>query len=384
MNRILVVRYSALGDVVLATAVLRALRARHAGASIEALTDAPYAAVLAPWCDAPVWTLDRTAPRAKEIARLGGALRARRFDAVLDLQGKLTSRVLARLSGARRFGPPARAATGGDAPPVHALDRYRAAAAALVGAAPLPDPAAVTPGGLAAARAALARRLPAARGPRVVLLPGARHATKRWGAARFGALAALLVGTRGAGVLLAGGPMDAGEIAATHAAALGALARTGSVATAGAAATTAHGRISSGPVPVTAGPGTETPPWAAALLGQAVTGPDVADLLALVAGADVVVAGDTGALHLAAAAGVPTLGLFGPTDPRAWAPRGAAILWHHPSCAPCSTHGQRRCSEPRRHCLDDLPPAEALAALDKVDALLGARTGAEGDARGAP
>lgn len=60
-------------------------------------------------------------------------------------------------------------------------------------------------------------------------------------------------------------------------------------------------------------------------------------LAALLAEVDVLVTADTGPAHVAAAVGVPTVTLFGPTDPRLTAPRGprAAALWHPPPCAPC-------------------------------------------------
>jgi heptosyltransferase-3 len=49
-------------------------------------------------------------------------------------------------------------------------------------------------------------------------------------------------------------------------------------------------------------------------------------LAALLAEAGVYVGNDSGVTHLAAACGVPTLALFGPTDPGTWAPPGAKVL----------------------------------------------------------
>lgn len=51
----------------------------------------------------------------------------------------------------------------------------------------------------------------------------------------------------------------------------------------------------------------------------------VTTVAGLVAGAKVFLGCDSGVAHLAAALGVPTVALFGPTDPRVWAPRGPAV-----------------------------------------------------------
>ena len=63
---------------------------------------------------------------------------------------------------------------------------------------------------------------------------------------------------------------------------------------------------------------------------------DYAGLLKEVAGCDLVVGNDTGTLHLAAACGVPTVTLFGPTDPRKWNPlTSTAVYLEEVPCRPC-------------------------------------------------
>ena len=49
------------------------------------------------------------------------------------------------------------------------------------------------------------------------------------------------------------------------------------------------------------------------------------------------IGGDSGPLHIAAAVGIPTIGLFGPSDPNLVAPRGDkhTYIWKQPNCAPC-------------------------------------------------
>ena len=89
------------------------------------------------------------------------------------------------------------------------------------------------------------------------------------------------------------------------------------------------------------------------------------DLCHGLSGCDVVVAGDTGPLHLAGALGRPVVGLFGPTPRDAgfwvWGDRGTALRTGV-GCSPCSMHGQRGCWRGRRACLEDLIPEDVLAA----------------------
>jgi heptosyltransferase-3 len=56
---------------------------------------------------------------------------------------------------------------------------------------------------------------------------------------------------------------------------------------------------------------------------------NLSELARLLASARVFIGNDSGIAHLAAAAGTPVVALFGPTDPRVWAPRGPAVqvIW---------------------------------------------------------
>jgi len=173
----------------------------------------------------------------------------------------------------------------------------------------------------ARAREALARvGLPSDR-PLVLLAPGAAFSwTKRWPAERFGRLGRLLLET---GLLAAVviGPGEEGLAEEARVAAGGYL-----------------------------------PALGADL--------DPVDLAGLTARARVVVANDSGPMHLAAAVGTPVVAIFGPTDPGRTGPRGAAseILDRYLFCSPCYL---KEC--PYRHeCMREIEVEEVLAAVRRV------------------
>ncbi len=65
------------------------------------------------------------------------------------------------------------------------------------------------------------------------------------------------------------------------------------------------------------------------LLAGALHIPDLFELARFLAGARAYIGNDSGITHLAAAVGVPTIALFGPTDPAVWAPRGRNVRILH-------------------------------------------------------
>jgi ADP-heptose:LPS heptosyltransferase len=66
------------------------------------------------------------------------------------------------------------------------------------------------------------------------------------------------------------------------------------------------------------------------------------------------VGNDSGVTHLAALSGVPTVAVFGPTDPAVWGPVGpnVRIIQAVPQCGPCTRASMNRCS--RRICFETL------------------------------
>jgi ADP-heptose:LPS heptosyltransferase len=93
---------------------------------------------------------------------------------------------------------------------------------------------------------------------------------------------------------------------------------------------------------------------------------DLAQLAAILAGAAVLVVGNTGPAHLAAAVGTPVVSLYAPTVPAArWRPWCVphAIL-HEP--VPCAGCRARSCPVPGHPCIDELPLSAVLDAVERL------------------
>jgi ADP-heptose:LPS heptosyltransferase len=322
----LLVRLSSIGDVVHTLPALAALH-RH-GWEAGWLVEPPARVLLE---DNPLLGQLVCAPAAKAFRwsaawRALRELRRARYDAALDLQGLWKSAAWARLSGARRalgWGrgfrrEPAsalllsesRARSGRG----HVIDKnlelLRALGIEAVGTREFPLPYSAQ--SVARVDAGLAGT--AGRGL-VVLNPGGGWAGKLWPAERYGALARGLA-ELGLHCLVSYGP---GEEA---------LADRVVAASAGAA-------FRSFPT-------------------------SLVDYVELARRARLVVAADTGPLHLACAVGTPVVALFGPTDPARNGPFAPedVVVRRTPACAPCYS---RTCA---RHAgvMDEIGTAEVLSA----------------------
>lgn len=112
-------------------------------------------------------------------------------------------------------------------------------------------------------------------------------------------------------------------------------------------------------------------------VGKTVEAVDLGSLdrtCALLRRCDLLLSADTGIMHLAAAMGVPTVGLFGPNTPACWAPVGAHATWVYTtgqSCSPCINSYRRsipeHCTAARESaCMWDIGVEEVLRASASV------------------
>jgi heptosyltransferase-2 len=96
-------------------------------------------------------------------------------------------------------------------------------------------------------------------------------------------------------------------------------------------------------------------------------GNDLRDAIVAFAAVDAAVTNDSGLMHVAAAIGVPTVALFGPTDPQLWAPLNplAAVI-EPPSDRPCPRCHRRNCNDVRHRDVDEITVERAFDAVVKT------------------
>ena len=318
--RVLVIRFSSIGDILLMTPLIRAARERHPQAHLAFLTKAAFAPLIS---DNPRLNEVITLLPEQGLASLATAIRAKKFTHIMDLHGSLRTRALRLLvpgswggynnhrvareilirfkknvyprdipvperyfDAARRLG----VSPDGGPPEFFLSPRATQEADDWLGASGLPSD----------------RKL-------VALAPGAAHNTKRWPAEYWRELVHRLT-ENGVAVVIVGGPEDA-ELGRSVSEAGGPLAAS------------AAGRLS--------------------LQG---TGALLSRSLALVSG-------DTGVMHMATGVNTPVVALFGPTV-RAFGffpySSRAVVLERDLSCRPCTAWGTERCPLGHHRCLRDI------------------------------
>jgi lipopolysaccharide heptosyltransferase I len=339
-RRVLIIKPSAIGDVVHALPVLPRLRKLWPKAKLSWLITPACAALVQrhPMVDEVIlfqrkrWGRGWYSPWALgDLSGFIGKLRQREFDVVIDLQGLLRSAWIAMASGAPRrigFSNAREFAPLFDTELVdcswdneHAVQRYLKIASALgCGDGPAEFCFAVDDDD----RSYISKLIPPST-PYAVLMPGTNWDTKRWPAARFAALVKPLKERFGLEAVLAGSSADAG-LARQIPAKFNLIAKT-----------------------------------------------SLRQIVALLERAQLVIGNDTGPMHMAAALGIPLVCPYGPTDPRRTGPfeRPESVVRINLPCSPCYS---RTCSH--RSCMEWLGIAPVLeTAAQQTSSILQSNAG---------
>ena len=333
------IRFDSLGDVILATAVIRNLRQNYPQARITMITRRPYDELF--YADPDVdrvvalgGLLDRDGLPGTQAA--ANALGHQRFDAVLDLQGNWQSRALSSRLLARRRAVYAKRTWGRlklvylkhlarPLPPK--VDRFNTVLARVPAdiRTRVPD-VRLSDAARAWATVEVARTWRQSVVTTVGVHPGSRWSTKRWPDSYFADCLARVATKERARVFIFGSQPERSLLERV-------------------AALMPH------------------------VQSVVYCGLPLQKVGALVSHCDVFLANDSGLMHLAAALSVPTVSLFGPTHPGlGFAPQGPRnrIYFGYAHCSPCSFHGEKPCYQKRRFCLERIEPVKVSETISEL------------------
>ena len=326
-SRILIVRLGSLGDLVHTLPAAAALRRANPSAQIDWLVDRPHREFLelVPVISSLVILERRGARGWLDAIR---TMRSRAYDVAFDFQGLVKSAALARLSGARKVAGFGRSALRERFAASFYTERVEIPAGThvvrknLTLAAALGAPADALEFPIAEVHSAAVESFVAADSrPFALINPGAAWPNKRWPPERLGAVARHLHDRHHLPSVVLWGP---GEQAAAEQV-----------------------------VQASSGAARLAPP----------TG--LKDLIALARHAKLIVSGDTGPLHIAAALAVPAVALFGPTDPLRngpWDPQDISISRYDS----CDCHYKRQCQRDSSDwCLGKVTIEQVVQAIDR-------------------
>ncbi len=335
VKRVLVVRLRSIGDTVLATPALFALKRFLPHASVDILLEDWVAPLLDgfPYVDSVI-TVERKSTSSR--ARVARQLRANRYDVVYNLHGGTTATLLTRATGAthrvghqtyqyarlhNHLSPSSSTLWGREK--THSVEQQLA----LLGwtGVPVSDRPPTKLNVTGEASASIAERLrdtALASGPFAVIHPAAAFATKQWAANKFGQVAEDLH-NRGLAVV---------------------------------ALTTANEKA----IVDEMNRNTTTPV-------AAFTDLSLPEITALLARARLFIGNDSGIAHIAAAVATPAVVIFGSSNTAHWQPwakAAAEVVLEEMECQPCHGYFCEKFAEPE--CIKRVPVERVIAATERV------------------
>jgi heptosyltransferase-1 len=318
--RILIVKLSSLGDLFHALPAVHNLK-MELDASIHWVTNTSYVELVECFTDVDHVIGFPRHSLSRDFREFYDALRADHYDMIIDLQGLMKSALITRFArGDRRIGPSYhregsrlfynkvagprnidRHAVDQALDIINHLDLNRLPPAFPV-EFPSPPPTALS--------------------PRVAICPTSRWETKNWPLDRFAAVASELQDSIGASITLLGGP---GEIDACD---------------------TIASQLS-GPCENLAGK------------------TSLVKMGGILKNMDLLIANDSGPVHMAAAIGTPTLVIFGPTKPERTGPYGEIhrVIKTAFPCQPCY---KRTCKQPDIPCISGVKVYQVVEAAKEM------------------
>jgi heptosyltransferase-2 len=340
--RVLVKEVNWLGDLVISLPALRAVRAAFESAKLAVLVKRE----LAGFFDGIGW-IDEVIPYARpagiggiaEQWRIAREIRRRRFDLAILFPNSFQSALWATLGAARSragYATDGRAfmLTHQAAPARDSLERHQAyywlgMLRDTLGIASVPGAEhhrlEIAERHLRTMGSWLAEHRVRPQAPLIAMAPAAAYGpAKEWPLVRYAALIDLLHDRFGAECVLVGAPDERARCAQV--------------------ATTAR---------------------CGALLAAGATG--IGELIALLSLCGGFAGNDSGAMHLAAAVGIPAVGIFGSTNPARTGPTGAraGFIYHRVQCSPCL---ERTCRFGHYECLRSVIPEEVASSLARLGA----------------
>lgn len=339
-RRVLLVRLRSIGDTVLMTPCLAALKRWQPALEIDVLTEALSAPVLErhPHVNQLFILPSGGTQREKLASRIGtvSQLRARRYDAVFNLHGGTTATFITRLAGARlsvgyQANQYARLLTARAPAPelvwqkaeIHCVEQQLALLKWVGVPVEPPPPLSLTVNPDADARVATLLAEAGLGGSFAVVHPAAAFPSKQWEAARFARVIDHVWSRYRLPAVVVTAPQERAVASAVSAAA-------------------------------------RTDTYTFTDLG-------LAELMALIARASLFVGNDSGPAHIAAAFAKPLVVIFGSSNARVWHPWALApyrLLRTEMVCAPCPGY---TCSEyPEPECIKRITTDEAIAAVDEL------------------
>ena len=107
------------------------------------------------------------------------------------------------------------------------------------------------------------------------------------------------------------------------------------------------------------------------------TGNDLRNGILAMAAAGIAISNNSGLMHIAAATGTPTIGIFGPTSPYHWAPlNGLAATIQTSTPPPCQPCHRPVCTMNNHCCMRDIPASDVAAIVERVMREAASTTGA--------